>query len=125
MKTTQETSNEIHENNVIQLFDKLIEVNRKGYLRHFNDWNEEVALALAEIDQLELLDYHWQIFKLLREYYSEFEAPPPPRIMIRMISDKNNIWGNTNRTLKQTFPLGGYKHACRLAGLPGYQGFAC
>jgi len=110
---------------VIEVGTDKIEVNNKGYLIHFYDWNEEVAKAMAKTDQIELSDFHWKIFNYLREYYDTHEVPPPSRVMINAIGEKLNLYGLTRVTLKQIFPHGGIKHACRLAGLPTYRNFAC
>lgn len=111
--------------NLIRVGDREIEVNQEGYLVNFDDWDAEVAKTMAAIDHLELSSCHWEAIKFLREYYTEYEIPPSPRVVIKAIGDKINTWGCTNKNLEQAFPLGGCKHACRLAGLPSYYCHAC
>jgi len=111
--------------NVIQVGEKQIKINQEGYLVNFGDWNEETAKAMAEVDHLELSDCHWIAINFMRNFYREYEVPPPPRVVIKAIGDKINARGCSNKTLEQTFPLGGCKQACRLAGLPAYYCHAC
>jgi len=110
---------------VIQVGEKQLEVNQEGYLVNFDDWDEDTAKALAEADRLELSDCHWITINFMRDFYREYEVPPPPRVVMKTIGDKINALGCTNKTLEQTFPLGGCKQACRLAGLPAYYCHAC
>ena len=110
---------------VIQVGEKQIGINQEGYLINFDDWDEEAAKAMAEVDHLELSHCHWIAINFMRDFYREYEVPPPPRVVIKAIGDKINARGCTNKTLEQTFPLGGCKQACRLAGLPAYYCHAC
>ena len=41
-------------------------VDKEGYLRELNDWNEEVATYLAHQEEIKLGPSHWEIIKLLR-----------------------------------------------------------
>lgn len=102
-----------------------VELNTQGYLINFNDWNEDIARIMAQNEDIELSDFHWLTFDYLRQYYDKHQVPPSPRVIIRTVGDKSNIWGYTSSTFKRTFPKGGYKQACRLAGLPTHRLIAC
>ena len=102
-----------------------IPLNDDGYLANFSDWNKEVALTLADIDGLKLSDCHWVAINFLRDFYEEYEIPPSDRLMIKSVGEKISKYGCTKKTLKQIFPKGGCKHACRLAGLPESYCHAC
>ena len=110
---------------VINVGDRKIAVNKNGYLVNFEDWDEEVANTMAETDGLDLTDCHWAAINFLREYYTEYEVPPSPRIVIKRVGHEFDAWGCTNKTIEQAFPLGGCKQACRLAGLPWHYCHAC
>ena len=125
MSVTAKQMDEVTTAGVIEVGEREILVNKDGYLINFDDWDENVAKTMAEIDHLELTDCHWAAINFLREYFSEYEVPPSPRVVIKKVGDKINAWGCTNKTLEQAFPLGGCKHACRLAGLPSYYCHAC
>ncbi|MCU7951565.1 MAG: TusE/DsrC/DsvC family sulfur relay protein [gamma proteobacterium symbiont of Bathyaustriella thionipta] len=110
---------------IIKVGTQQVEVNYKGYLINFYDWNKDVARTMAKEDEIELSDFHWITFDYLRKFYDKYQVPPSPRVIIKSVGDKGNIFGGTSRTLRHTFPKGGYKQACRLAGLPTHRTFAC
>lgn len=89
-----------------------------GHLQNFQDWTEEVALELAQEEELVLTACHWAAIHFLRDYYAENEIPASPRILIKEVGEKLHAWHCTYSTLKELFPKGGIKQACRIAGLP-------
>jgi tRNA 2-thiouridine synthesizing protein E len=90
----------------------LPELDPDGYLVDTQKWNKEIAEILAgeEVSQAFTED-HWRVIDFLRQYYLEWEAAPP----VRMLSRRTGL---SLRDLKQLFPEGLAKCACRYAGLP-------
>ena len=110
----------------MQIAGRELEFNNKGHLRHFDDWDKEVAEALAEKEGLTLSECHWSVINYLREYYAEFETSPSPRLVIRGIGEKLTMNAPcTRKTLEALFPAGGCKQAFRIAGLPEYYCHSC
>ena len=102
-----------------QIGERKLELKRNGHLARFEDWDGEVAEALAREEGLTLTDCHWNILNFLRDYYTTHEIPPSPRVVIKTIG--HIISANvpcTHKHLKSLFPQGGLKQACRIAGLP-------
>ena len=98
--------------------DRHIEIDQEGYLVDLNDWSEPVAGALAQLEDLQLTDEHWEILQLLRAFYDEFQLSPATRPLIKYTAlklgpDKGNSM-HLNRLFKGT-PA---KLAAKLAGLP-------
>ncbi len=61
----------------IKCAGKKVSIDDNGFLTNFNDWNEEVAQALAKREGLGNLDDHqMEIVKFIREYYMKFKAFP-------------------------------------------------
>ena len=60
--------------------DKQIHVDKEGYLVNFEDWNEEVACALAEKEGVSnscpLTEERMAILKFMREYFRRFNSFP-------------------------------------------------
>ena len=52
----------------------LPERDAEGYLVEPNDWNEEVAKALAEDENIQLTDDHWDTIRFMRDYYDEHQV---------------------------------------------------
>lgn len=109
-----------------QIAGRQVEFNLKGHLARFDEWDEDIAIGLAEGEGLALSECHWVVIVFLRDYYATFEHPPSPRLVVRGIGAQLTMDGPcTRKTLETLFPDGGCKQACRVAGLPDYYCPAC
>lgn len=109
-----------------QIAGRELELNHNGHLARFDDWNEEVAEALAAKERLTLTECHWSVINYLRKYYAEFDTSPSPRLIIKDIGHELTLNAPcTRKTLDTLFPGGGCKQACRIAGLPEYYCHSC
>jgi len=98
---------------------KSFELNSKGYLRDFDVWNRDFAIALAKENNIELTDCHWLIIDFLRDYYPEYGIAPDPREIIKILGKKiNPDVPCTRKHLESLFAKGGCRLACKIAGLP-------
>ncbi|MFA9454104.1 MAG: TusE/DsrC/DsvC family sulfur relay protein [Candidatus Aminicenantaceae bacterium] len=97
----------------IEVKGKAIALNDDGFLNDPNEWDEEVARALAKAEEgLDVLtEEHWNVIKYIRGYYEEKEMAP----MVRKVC-KNS--GYSLKHIFELFPSGPAKGACKLAGLP-------
>lgn len=110
----------------LRIADRDLPLNRKGFLVSFDDWDQEVANAMAAEQGLVLTRRHWIVIGFLREYYHEFGHPPSPKNVIQAVG--NEISPHvpcTRKTLEGLFPVGGCKQACHIAGLPEYFCHSC
>ena len=89
------------------------EVNDEGFLVHPEEWNEEMALFLAqkEEDLDALTDQHWAVIRFIRQHYEEKQNAP----MVRSICKTTGL---PLKRVYELFPSGPAKGACKLAGLP-------
>lgn len=95
-----------------------IETDANGYLSNIEDWNEDVAKALAVTEGVELSDKHWDLINYLRdEYVNNGGNQPNTRNIIKTMSAK---WGEKldQRALYELFPKDPSKQGGRIAGLP-------
>lgn len=61
----------------IEVGGKRINLDEEGYLVNFDDWNENVACALAERESIEeLTKEKLDILKFIREYYRKYNFFP-------------------------------------------------
>lgn len=96
----------------IKVGDKTIEVDDLGFIVDPDDWNREVADALAESSSLgSLLEDHWRVIIFVREYYEMYNIAP----MLRAISKRTRF---SERKLRKLFPSTCRKCMCLIAGLP-------
>jgi tRNA 2-thiouridine synthesizing protein E len=97
---------------------KQIEVDEEGYLVNLSDWDEDVAKRLAQDDNTELSENHWEVINFLREYYNDYQIAPAVRVLTKAIGKKLGPEKGNSKYLYELFPYGPGKQACRYAGLP-------
>jgi len=102
----------------IEVNGRQIEVDEEGYLVNLSDWQEDVAQVLANDDNLELKDEHWEIINFLREYYNDYQIAPAVRVLTKAVGKKLGKDKGNSKYLYELFPYGPGKQACRYAGLP-------
>jgi tRNA 2-thiouridine synthesizing protein E len=102
----------------IEVSGKTIETDEEGYLVDRNDWNEDVAKVLAQTDNCDLTENHWEVLRFLREYYEEYQIAPAVRVLTKAIGKKLGADKGNSKYLYELFPYGPAKQACKYAGLP-------
>ena len=90
----------------------------QGFLIDMNDWSQEVARALADVDNIELTAAHWEIILFIRNYYRQYKHLPNARVFTKAVAKQLGIDKGNSRYLHKLFPDGPLKYACKLAGLP-------
>ncbi len=89
----------------------------EGYLVDPDDWSETVAAALAEREDLELTDLHWQVLRFMRAFLDEHQLIPDARFAIRFLADDAGLGDSARRRLFELFPYGYVRQACKIAGM--------
>ena len=102
----------------IEVNGKTIETDNNGNLVNLQDWDEEVAKALAAQDDIELTQEHLDVLQYLRDEYMNNNGNQP---MERQINkDMGKRWGKkiSSKDLYKLFPLAPSKQGNKIAGLP-------
>jgi tRNA 2-thiouridine synthesizing protein E len=102
----------------IEANGKTYETDEEGYLADLNSWDKDVAAVMANIDDCELTDAHWEVINFLREYYEEYQIAPAVRVLTKAIGKKLGKDKGNSKYLYELFPYGPAKQACKYAGLP-------
>ncbi|MBI5636827.1 MAG: TusE/DsrC/DsvC family sulfur relay protein [Nitrospinae bacterium] len=102
----------------MEIAGKKIEVDEDGYLTNLDDWNLEVANALAASEEVVMGPNHWEVVNFLREYYKEYKIAPMIRILTKEIGKKLGKEKGNTKYLYELFPGGPAKQACKIGGLP-------
>ncbi|MBI1425193.1 MAG: TusE/DsrC/DsvC family sulfur relay protein [Gammaproteobacteria bacterium] len=102
----------------IELNGKSYEVDEEGYLADLNQWDKDIAVEMAKIDDCELTENHWEVINFLREYYEEYQIAPAVRVLTKAIGKKLGPDKGNSKYLYELFPYGPAKQACKYAGLP-------
>jgi dissimilatory sulfite reductase related protein len=102
----------------IEVGGKSYETDEEGYLTDLAQWTEEVGRFLAQQENVEMTDQHWEVINFLREYYNEFQIAPAVRVLTKAIGKKLGADKGNSQYLYELFPYGPAKQACKIAGLP-------
>lgn len=95
-----------------------IEIDAKGYLVCPNDWTEGVAKKMAENNQIDLTERHWEIIYELRDFYNQYNLSPSMRPLIKYLRSKLHT-----KTIDSIYLMGLFSGspaaiAAKIAGLP-------
>jgi len=102
----------------LEVNGKSVETSDDGYLADINAWDDDVALALAADEGIEMTDQHWDIVRFLRaEHVDNGGAEPNEREIMKAMK---SIWGKkpTSKIMYQLFPTMPSKQGRKIAGLP-------
>lgn len=102
----------------LEVNGKSLETDEEGYLANMSEWQPEVANVMAEIDDCNLSENHWEVINFLREYYEEYQIAPAVRILTKAVGRKLGKDKGNSKYLYELFPQGPAKQACKYAGLP-------
>jgi len=96
-----------------RFLEKKYKMNSTGFLENFNDWSEDFAHFVINEWKLPkgLTEKHLQIINYLREFYQNNKNIPT----VFETCESNQL---SLKELKELFPEGYRRGACRVAGLP-------
>ncbi len=104
--------------NTLTVANRNIALDQDGYLQSLDDWNPDVASALAGAEGLELTPDHWQIIDLLRSFYAQYQLSPATRPLIKYVAQQLGAEKGNSLHLNRLFNGTPAKLAAKLAGLP-------
>jgi len=102
----------------IEFDGKTIETSENGYLVSPDDWSKDLAVYIAELENVTLSDKHWDLINFLRdEYINNGGNQPNTRKIVKAMSD---IWGEKidSKSLYELFPNDPSKQGGKIAGVP-------
>ena len=102
----------------LEVNGKTIELDDNGNMTDPALWDEDVAKALAAMDNLELTQEHFDVLNYLRSEYFDNNGEQPMERMINKGMSK--IWSKkvSSKDLYSLFPGAPSKQGNRIAGLP-------
>lgn len=103
---------------MLEVNNIIIETDPAGYLLDSTQWNRDVALAIAEKENLQLTEAHWEVIYFVRDFYQQYKTSPAIRMLVKAMAQKLGEDKGNSRYLQRLFPDGPAKQATKLAGLP-------
>ena len=96
--------------------DAPVDVDAEGFLTDPEQWNEQIAQAIAADNGIsELTDRHWLVVRFMRERFLETGTAPS----IRSLGKESGV---PIKELYQLFPKGPAKLAAKIGGIPKPKG---
>jgi TusE/DsrC/DsvC family sulfur relay protein len=90
----------------------------EGYITDISAWNPDLALLIAEDENVEMSDDAWEVVNFLRNYYEEYQIAPAVRVLTKAVKKRLGADKGNSKYLYELFPYGPAKQACKIAGLP-------
>ena len=96
--------------------DPAVDVDAEGFLTSSDQWNEQIAQAIAAENGIpELTAPHWLVVRFMRERYLDTGTAPS----IRSLGKESGVHV---KELYQLFPKGPAKLAAKIGGIPKPKG---
>lgn len=96
----------------IEFNGKNFEIDEDGFLLDYNMYSDEwVEYVKSQEGIDEMTDEHWQVVKVLQDYYEKNGIAPMVRVLSKLTKFKL-------KHIYELFPSGPGKGACKMAGLP-------
>lgn len=86
-------------------------------LQGIDDWDESLAMDLAESENIQLTAEHWDVIHFLRQSCEEQGFSCSARQVLKTLSNRYKRQGG-KRYLYSLFPHGVVYQACKIAGIP-------
>ena len=103
---------------VIEFKGQSYPTDKQGFLKKRLSWSAELGEYMASLDGVALTNEHWEVIQYFREYYEDYNIPPPMRMVIRVFKKAFGEENANSRYLLMLFPEGATKAASKFAGLP-------
>jgi len=104
---THQTKTEIMEKTI---GNKTVNVSEDGYLIDLNEWDKDVATAIAQEEGITLADDHWKVIEYLQNQHKN-DVP----LTIRSVGKSGVV---DIKGFYALFPEGPLKKASRISGIP-------
>ncbi|KFC51483.1 sulfurtransferase TusE [Halomonas sp. SUBG004] len=97
---------------------KKVQIDPEGYLVKQSDWDDGVAALLAADEGLALTEEHWELIRVVRDFYTRYEMAPAMRPLVKATKQALGEEKGRSVYLMRLFPGSPPKRLARIAGLP-------
>ena len=91
---------------------------KEGYLLDRSEWNEAVAEALAREEGIDLGAEHWELIRLIQQFYRAYQVSPVMRVLVKQVRQQLGEEKGNSIHLLRLFPGSPAKVLAKVAGLP-------
>jgi tRNA 2-thiouridine synthesizing protein E len=101
----------------IEVKGTLFELTESGFLLHREEWSRQLAIKLAEKENVFLESEHWELIGFIRDYYEKYNHLPNARLFVQAVRKVLGEEKGNSRYLHRLFPGGPVKQVCKFGGL--------
>lgn len=91
---------------------------QEGFLIDLSQWDDSIALQLAEAEGITLSPAHWELLHLARLYHQSFDISPEMRPFVKWVGQHLGSDKGKSLYLLSLFPNSPAKLISKIAGLP-------
>ena len=95
-----------------------LQLDKNGYLNDLEDWDEDAARQLAQLESIQLTEEHWELIELVRRYHMEFDHVPAMRPLVKWVKKIAGPAKGNSIYLHKLFPVSPARQLARISGLP-------
>ncbi|MBQ4832475.1 TusE/DsrC/DsvC family sulfur relay protein [Pseudoalteromonas sp. MMG010] len=103
---------------MLEINNTPVATDKQGYLLDHTLWTEELALLLADQENITLTEQHWEVILFVRNFYIEYGTSPAIRMLVKAMAKALGEDKGNSMYLYKLFPKGPAKQATKIAGLP-------
>lgn len=104
-------------NSEILINGRTVAVDNEGFLLDPDDWDMELAQALADQLRISMTDEHWFVVNFVRTYFEENQRIPEARHALKAMKLGMGEDKGTRKYLYKLYPYGYGQQACKIAGM--------
>lgn len=90
----------------------------EGFLIDLTLWDKTIASTIAQAENIQLNDEHWQVLFAARDYYQQFQLSPEMRPLVKWVGLQLGKDKARSMYLLTLFPGSPAKLVSKIAGLP-------
>ncbi len=83
-----------------------IAADEEGYITDISVWSEDLANTIAETENIDMSDDHWEVVNFLRDYYEEYQIAPAVRVLTKAVKKSLGQDKGNSKYLYELFPYG-------------------
>lgn len=97
---------------------RVVHLDEQGFLVDPEEWDADVAMALAEQQGVVLTTDHWDVISYMRTFLAEHGIAADARFVMHFLDERAATQGKSGRDLLfELFPYGYVGQACRISGM--------
>lgn len=97
--------------------NKRVGLDDEGYLLDPEQWDNDVAVALADTIAVDMTEQHWEIVHMVRNHFEDHQSVPELRRVLQKLRQIHGKEIATRKYVYNLFPYGFGQQACKIAGM--------